>query len=189
MPIYKAFGIISNNLINHIIITSVMVDFKWQKDDGKKTTKESLARPSWDEYFMEIAKLVARRATCLRRKVGAIIVKDRRILATGYNGGPKKVKDCLELGCLRDEYKIKSGTNHEICRAIHAEQNAIIQAAVHGVNISGATLYNTHSPCILCAKMIVNANIAKFVCNEKYPDDEGIKLLKESGIKIEILEK
>ncbi len=164
-------------------------NFKWKKDDGKKTTKESLKRPSWDEYFMNIAKLVATRSTCLRHDVGAIIVKERRILTSGYNGGPKNVKDCLELGCLRDQNKIESGTQHEICRAIHAEQNAIIQAAVHGANISKGTLYCTHYPCVLCSKMIVNANIERVVCNERYPDDEGIKLLKASGIKVEILEK
>jgi dCMP deaminase len=141
-----------------------------------------MKRPSWDEYFMKIATLVAERSTCKRHHVGAVIVKNKRILTTGYNGAASGVKDCLELGCLRDELKIPSGTQQQICRAIHAEQNAIIQAGVHGVNIEGAIMYCTHSPCIICAKMIANAKIKSFVTFVEYADDEFKKLFKEAGI-------
>ena len=116
-------------------------------------------RVSWDEYFMKIAMIVAERSTCRRHHVGAVISKNKRILTTGYNGAAKGLKDCIELGCLRDENNIESGKNHEICRAIHAEQNAIIQAGLHGVNIENSTIYCTHPPCILCAKMLINARI------------------------------
>ncbi|MDP6685760.1 MAG: dCMP deaminase family protein, partial [Candidatus Omnitrophota bacterium] len=114
-----------------------------------------MKRPEWDEYFLKLAYLVAERSTCLRHRVGAVIVRDKHILTTGYNGAARRVKDCLELGCLRNEKGIPSGERHEICRAIHAEQNAIIQGGLHGIDISGSTIYCTHSPCILCAKMIV----------------------------------
>ena len=113
-----------------------------------------IVRPDWDDYFLQIVDIIKERSTCIRRKVGAVIVKDRRILTTGYNGAASGVKDCLKLGCLRDKLRIPSGTRHEICRAIHAEQNAIIQAGLHGISIKGATMYCTHSPCILCAKML-----------------------------------
>jgi len=139
-------------------------------------------RPSWDEYFMKIALLVAERSTCRRHHVGAVIVKDKRILTTGYNGAAAGLKDCLELGCLRDEKKIPSGERHEICRAIHAEQNTIIQAGLHGVNIESSTIYCTHPPCILCAKMLANARIKRFVTCGNYPDEEAKKLLQEVGI-------
>ncbi len=142
----------------------------------------SKTRPEWDDYFLKIAMLVAERSTCRRHHVGAVIVIKKRILATGYNGAASGVKDCLELGCLRDERNIKSGTMHEICRAIHAEQNAIIQSALHGVSIEGGTIYCTHSPCILCAKMLVNAKIKRFVTFGKYPDNEFKKLFNEAGI-------
>lgn len=139
-------------------------------------------RLSWDEYFMKLAWLVAERSTCLRHHVGAVIVRDKRILTTGYNGAASGTKDCLELGCLRNELNIPSGTRHEICRAIHAEQNAIIQAGTHGINIQGGTLYCTHSPCILCAKMIANAKIKRVVMSIKYPDETFLNLFKEVGI-------
>ena len=142
----------------------------------------TIKRPSWDEYFMKIATLVAERSTCRRHHVGAVIVRDKRILTTGYNGAASGVKDCLELGCLRDEKNIKSGERHEICRAIHAEQNTIIQAGLHGVTIEGSTIYCTHPPCILCAKMLANTKITRFVSCGKYPDEEAKKLLKEVGI-------
>ena len=132
---------------------------------------ESSARPTWDEYFLKMAFLVAERSTCLRHHVGAIIIKDRHVLTTGYNGAARKIDDCLKLGCLRNQLNIRSGERHEICRAIHAEQNAIIQAGFHGVNIDGGTLYCTHSPCIICAKMIVNAGIRRVVTCGEYPDD------------------
>ncbi len=139
-------------------------------------------RPAWDMYFLKIAMLVAERSTCRRHHVGAVIVKNKRILTTGYNGAPSGMKDCLELGCLRDEKNIPSGERHEICRAIHAEQNAIIQAGLHGVNIEGATIYCTHPPCILCAKMLANAKIKRYVTYGDYPDEEAKKLLESAGI-------
>ena len=131
---------------------------------------------------MKLAWLVAERATCVRHHVGAVIVRDKRILTTGYNGAAAGTKDCLEMGCLRNELNIPSGTRHEICRAIHAEQNAIIQAGTHGINISGGTLYCTHSPCILCAKIIENAKIKKVVMSIEYPDESFKNLFKEAGI-------
>ena len=139
-------------------------------------------RPSWDQYFMKLAWLVAERSTCQRHHVGAVIVRNKRILTTGYNGAASGTKDCLELGCLRNQLNIPSGTRHEICRAIHAEQNAIIQAGTYGINISGGTLYCTHSPCILCAKMIVNAGIIKVVMSIEYPDNSFKQLFDEAKI-------
>jgi len=139
-------------------------------------------RPSWDEYFMKLAWLVAERSTCLRHHVGAVIVRDKRILTTGYNGAAAGTKDCLELGCLRDELKIPSGQRHEICRAIHAEQNAIIQGGFHGITIKGSTLYCTHSPCVLCAKMIVNAGIKRVVSCIDYPDNSFKELFGQAEI-------
>ena len=144
-------------------------------------------RITWDEYFMKMAYLAAERSTCTRRRIGAVLVKDNRVIATGYNGACRKTKDCLELGCLRDELGIPSGTRHEICRAVHAEQNAIIQAAVMGASTKGATLYCTHTPCILCAKMMVNAEITRSVINEHYPDSEFAKLFDEAGIAVTYL--
>ncbi len=146
---------------------------------------EKISRPSWDEYFMKLAWLVAERSTCVRHHVGAVIVRDKRILTTGYNGAAANTKDCLELGCLRNRLNIPSGTRHEICRAIHAEQNAIIQAGTHGININGGTLYCTHSPCILCAKMIANAKIKRVVMSIEYPDETFKNLFKEAGIVFE----
>ena len=143
-------------------------------------------RPDIDEYFLKIAAVIAERSTCLRHHVGAVGVRDKHILATGYNGAAAGIKDCLELGCLRDEMNIPSGTRHEICRGIHAEQNVIIQASLHGVSLEGSTIYCTHTPCILCAKMLANARIKRFVSYGKYAEDEFIKLFKESGIGIDI---
>lgn len=144
-------------------------------------------RPGIDEYFLKIASVVAERSTCLRHHVGAVAVKDKHILSTGYNGAAAGVKDCLELGCLRDELGIASGTRHEICRAIHAEQNVIIQAALHGVSIQDATIYCTHSPCILCAKMLVNARIARFVTYGTYSEESYRDLFSEAGIRFDVL--
>ena len=147
-------------------------------------------RPSWDEYFMEITELVASRSTCLRRKVGAIIVKDKRILTTGYNGPPTGLKHCDELGgCLRDKLGIPSGERMELSRAVHAEQNAIIQAAKYGISINGATIYVTNHPCFICAKMLINAGIKRIVYKEGYPDDFARDILKEAGIKVEQFKK
>jgi dCMP deaminase len=139
-------------------------------------------RPEIDEYFLKIASVVAERSTCLRHHVGAVAAKDKHILATGYNGAASGLEDCLELGCLRDEKNIESGTRHEICRAIHAEQNVIIQAALHGVNLEGATIYVTHSPCILCAKMLANVRIKRFVTFGSYADDAFRGLFQEADI-------
>jgi len=143
-------------------------------------------RPSWDAYFMMIAADVARRSTCLRRRVGAILVVERRLLATGYNGAPSGVPHCCEVGCLRDEMDVPSGERHELCRGLHAEQNAIIQAAKHGVRIDGATLYTTHHPCSICAKMAINAGVVRIVCREDYPDDLGKKMLALGGGELEV---
>jgi len=141
-----------------------------------------MIRPSWEEYFMEIARLVARRSTCLRRQVGAVVVKDKNILTTGYNGTPSGIAHCSEVGCLRQQLNVPSGERHELCRGLHAEQNAIIQAAKHGVNISGGTLYCTNSPCVICSKMLINAGIARIVYLEGYPDQLSQEMLAESGI-------
>ncbi|MBF8983751.1 cytidine/deoxycytidylate deaminase family protein [Lutibacter sp. B2] len=141
-------------------------------------------RPNWDEYFMEMAEIVKTRSTCLRRKVGAVIVKNKRLLSTGYNGAPSNTAHCLDIGCLREERKIPSGERHELCRGIHAEQNAIIQAAYHGVSIEGAVLYCTLQPCVLCAKMIINAGIEKIYCKGSYPDELSMNLLKEAKIEV-----
>jgi dCMP deaminase len=142
-----------------------------------------------DEYCLKIASVVAERSTCRRHHMGSIAVRDKHILTTGYSGAPAGAKDCLELGCLRDELGIPSGTRQEICRAIHAEQNVIIQAGLHGVSLEGSTVYCTHTPCVLCAKMLVNAKIARFVSFGKYADNEFIKLFKEAGIKVDMREK
>ena len=139
-------------------------------------------RPDWDHYFMEIAKVVASRSTCLRRHVGALLVLDKRILSTGYNGTPSGLKHCREVGCLREQLKVPSGERHELCRGLHAEQNAIIQAAIHGVAIKGATLYCTHYPCAVCAKMLVNAGIKNIVLAENYPDKLAGEIFGEAGI-------
>ena len=141
-------------------------------------------RPDWDEYFMEIAHLVAKRSSCLRRKVGALLVLDKRILSTGYNGAPAGLAHCEEVGCIREQLKIPSGERHELCRGLHAEQNAIIQAAVHGVAIKGAELYCTHYPCAVCAKMLVNAGIKSLKLAANYPDELAKAIFAEAGLNI-----
>ncbi len=148
-----------------------------------------MKRPEADDYFLKVAAVVAERSTCLRHHVGAVAVRDKHILSTGYNGAPAGSRDCLELGCLRNEQNIPSGERHEICRAIHAEQNVIIQAALHGVNLEGSTIYATHTPCVLCAKMLINARIKRYVSFGRYNDDSFIRLFKEVGIEIDIKEK
>jgi dCMP deaminase len=148
-----------------------------------------MLRPSPDQYFLKIASVVAERSTCQRHHVGAVAVRNKYILTTGYNGAAAGLKDCLELGCLRNAQLISSGTRQEICRAIHAEQNVIIQAALHGQNLEGCTVYCTHSPCILCAKMLANAKIKRFVTFGKYADESFVELFKEAGIQFEMLEK
>jgi dCMP deaminase len=148
-----------------------------------------LSRPHSDEYFLKVAAVVAERSTCLRHHVGAVAVKDKHILSTGYNGAPAGLQDCLALGCLRDEQHIPSGTRHEICRAVHAEQNVIIQAALHGVSLEGATVYATHTPCVLCAKMLTNARIKRYVSFGKYADNSFQDMFREADISFEQLPK
>ena len=143
-------------------------------------------RPSWDEYFVGIARQVATRSTCLRRSVGAVIVRDRRIITTGYNGPPKGVQHCDVNGCLREQMGIPSGQRLDICRALHAEQNAIIQAALHGVSTQGSAIYVTLQPCFTCAKMIINAGIERVVCAEGYPDEMAREILAEAHVSLEL---
>ncbi len=147
-------------------------------------------RLSWDEYFMQMAELTAKRSTCLRRQVGAVIVKDRHIIATGYNGAPRGLQHCEEKGgCLRQQLGVPSGQRHELCRALHAEQNAIIQAATLGQSIEDGTIYVTHQPCVICAKMIINAGIKRIVVREAYPDEMATEILDEAGIRVIQLKK
>jgi len=141
-------------------------------------------RPSWDEYFLEMAELVSKRSTCLRRSVGAVLVREKRILATGYNGAPSGLKHCIEIGCMRQKLKIPSGERHELCRALHAEQNALIQASLHGISVKGARLYATNQPCVICAKMLINARIKEIVITRGYPDKMAMSLLKQAKIKV-----
>ncbi|MEI6102917.1 MAG: dCMP deaminase family protein [Methanothrix sp.] len=143
---------------------------------------KSIERPSSDDYFMEIASVVAKRSTCLRNQVGALFVRNKRILTTGYNGAPSGLEHCDIVGCAREG--VASGTHHELCRAVHAEQNAIIQAALHGISIEGATLYCTHQPCILCAKMMINARVTKVVYQLSYPDGTALDFLRQAGIEV-----
>jgi dCMP deaminase len=142
-------------------------------------------RPSWDDYFMQICRVVASRSTCLRRQVGAVLVSDRRILATGYNGAPKGMAHCAELGgCYREKLGVPSGERQELCRALHAEQNAIIQAAVHGVKLDNVTAYCTAQPCVTCAKMLINANVRRIVYEVPYPDELSLQMLDEAGVEL-----
>jgi dCMP deaminase len=146
-------------------------------------------RPSWDEYFLDISQLVSKRSTCLRRQVGAVIVKDKRILTTGYNGAPSGIEHCEKTGCLRDQMNIPSGERHELCRALHAEMNAILQAAQYGISLEGSMIYCTNQPCIICAKMIINAGIKRVVVLKNYPDEFAKAMLKEAKIEIVVAEK
>jgi len=141
-------------------------------------------RPSWHEYFLQLARQAATRSTCLRRQVGAVLVRDKRLLSTGYNGSPRGTAHCLDVGCLREQMGIPSGERQELCRAIHAEQNAIIQAAVHGVAIEGATLYATLQPCILCAKMLINCGVREIYYLEGYPDELSLQMFEEAGVSL-----
>lgn len=143
-----------------------------------------MKRPSWDEYFMEMTKLTAKRSTCLRRQVGAVLVKDTRVIATGYNGAPSGVTHCEVTGCLRQKLNVPSGERHELCRGLHGEQNAIIQAALHGVSTEGATIYCTTKPCSICTKMIINAKISRIVYEEHYDDALADELLKDTDIRV-----
>jgi dCMP deaminase len=163
-------------------VTSTTGSVDTEHPDRRRRREEP--RPSWDEYFMDIVELVGKRSTCLRRKVGAILVKDKRILTTGYNGAPMGIRHCAETGCLRDELRIPSGERHELCRGLHAEQNAIIQAAYHGITINGASLYCTNLPCIICSKMIINAGIREIVYRHGYADTLAEDMLREAGIEV-----
>ncbi len=141
-------------------------------------------RPTWDEYFMQMAQVVAGRSTCLRRQVGAVIVKDKQILSTGYNGSPSGLTHCAQIGCLRQKLGIPSGERSEICRAVHAEQNALVQAAKHGVAISGADIYTTVQPCVLCTKLIINAGIKRVFFVHTYPDKLALEMAKEAQLEL-----
>ncbi|MGM0508779.1 MAG: deoxycytidylate deaminase [Fusobacteriota bacterium] len=147
-----------------------------------------MKRPDWNQYFMDITEKVATRSTCLRRKVGAIVVRRNRILTTGYNGAPSGLDHCLDIGCLRDKMNIPSGERQELCRGIHAEQNALIQASKFGISLEGATIYVTNQPCITCSKLIINSGIEKIIYKNPYPDELALKLLKEARIEVEIYE-
>lgn len=146
-------------------------------------------RVSWDEYFMAFARLAASRSTCLRRKVGAVIAKDRHIISTGYNGAPKGLRHCNEVGCLRERLEVPSGQRHELCRGLHAEQNAIIQAALYGTSTDGGIIYCTNQPCIICAKMIINAGIRAVIFDEGYTDELAQEMLSEAGVDLIKLER
>lgn len=141
-------------------------------------------RPGWDEYFLGIADLVSKRSTCLRRYVGAVLVKDKRILATGYNGAPSRITHCSVTGCLREKLRVPSGERHELCRGLHGEQNAFLQAALHGTSLKGASLYSTTQPCIICAKMIINAGIKEIVIKGGYPDKMARQILREAKVRV-----
>ena len=151
--------------------------------------KKQLKRPGWDEYFMRIAEVVALRSNCSRRQVAAVIVKDHRIISTGYNGTPRGIKNCHEGGCPRCSSDAPSGTALEECLCCHGEENAIVQAAYHGISVKDSTLYTTFSPCLLCAKMIINAGIREVVYGERYSiDDTSRRILKEAGVKLRPIE-
>ena len=158
-----------------------------KKVSSASLTEKINKRPDWDTYFLEIVELVSKRSTCCRRAVGSGLVRDHRILATGYNGAPSKLQHCLDIGCLRAQLKIPSGERHELCRGLHAEQNAVIQAALHGVNTKGSTLYCTNHPCVICAKMIINAGVVRIVIRDGYHDKLAAQMLKEAGISVKQL--
>jgi len=152
------------------------------KRDGVVET--SGERPSLDEYFMEIAQVASKRSTCLRRRNGAVLVKDKHIISTGYNGAPSGLPHCKEVGCLRDKNRVPSGERHELCRGAHAEANAIVQAALHGASTEGSTMYSTHQPCSFCAKLIINAKIREVVYLSPYPDKLALELLRSAGVEL-----
>lgn len=141
-------------------------------------------RPSWEEYFIKIAHDVSTRSTCIRRSVGAVIVKDKRILTTGYNGAPTGISHCTSETCLRTKFNVPSGEKHELCRGLHAEQNAIIQAAFHGVSINGASIFITHQPCSICTKMLINSGIKSFFFQSEYNDPLAREMIREADVKI-----
>lgn len=146
--------------------------------------KHEVKRPSWDEYFLRLATLVATRSTCLRRQVGAVLVKNERIIATGYNGAARGMGHCYDLGCLREEMGIPSGERYELCRGVHAEQNAIINAAYYGVSTQGGVMYCTNQPCLICARMIINAGIVRVVHSGNFDDRLALQFLQEAGVEL-----
>ncbi len=150
----------------------------------KRKITEKHNRPSWNGYFLEVAQLVSKRATCLRRRVGAVAVKDKRILATGYNGAPSGLAHCLDIGCLREKLKIPSGQRQELCRGLHAEQNVIIQAVLHKIDLKGSTIYITNQPCVTCAKMLISVGVKDIVTIGSYPDELAKEMLKEARVKL-----
>ena len=154
-----------------------------------KVKEKKTTRPSWDEYFLEIANLVSKRSTCLRRQVGAVIVKDKRILATGYNGAPRNLPHCSETGCLRDKLKVPPGERHELCRGLHGEQNSLLQASLHGVSVKDSVLYCTNQPCIICAKMLINAGIKEIVIADGYPDKMSMDFFNQAGVVVRTCKK
>ena len=154
---------------------------------GTNIHKATTKRPTWDEYFLKITREVAQRSTCLRRQVGALLVLDKRILATGYNGAPKGLAHCLDIGCLREKLGIPPGERQELCRGLHAEMNALLQAASYGIQIGGATLYTTNHPCITCAKMLINCGVRRIVALDDYPDGLSKDILREAGVRVEIV--
>jgi len=156
--------------------------FKRKAKSEKRDSKRE--RPGWDEYFLSIAKLVSTRSTCLRRQVGAVVVKEKRVLATGYNGAPAGIEHCEVTGCLREKLKIPSGERHEICRGLHAEQNVLLQAALHGICLKESVLYCTNQPCAICAKMLINAGIKEIIISDAYPDKFAMEFLGEAGIPV-----
>jgi len=155
----------------------------------KVRKKRKITRPDWDEYFLELANLISSRSTCLRRKVGALLVRDKRILATGYNGAPRNLPHCSETGCLREKLKVPSGEKHELCRGLHAEQNALLQASLHGVSVNGSILYCTTQPCIICAKMLINAGTKEVVIAAGYPDNMSMDFFEQAGVVVRICKK
>lgn len=150
---------------------------------------ETYKRPSWDDYFLEVARLVAKRSTCLRRHVGAVAVRDKRILASGYNGAPSGLAHCIDTGCIREKMNIPSGERQELCRALHAEQNVIIQALLHRIDLNGSFIYVTNQPCVICSKMLISAGIKEIIISEGYPDALARKMLKEARIKVKTVSK
>lgn len=144
-------------------------------------------RIPWPQYFMRIAHLVSERSTCLRRKVGAIAVKDKRIVATGYNGSPSNVPHCADVGCIRERLGIPSGQRHELCRGLHAEQNVIIQAAIHALSLRGSDIYCTTQPCLICTKMLINCEVRAIYYAQSYPDDLAEAMLAEAGVRCELM--
>ena len=147
---------------------------------------ETEERISKDQYFMEIAEIVSKRSTCIKRKVGAVLVQDNHIVSTGYNGAPSGLKHCLDIGCLRQKLKIPSGHRHELCRGLHAEQNAIIQASLHGVSVRGGIMYVTNQPCIICAKMLINAGIKEIIISKGYPDKMAMDFLRQGKVRVRV---